>query len=147
MCIVMIDALRSLLWLTRPLMQRVEAQVEHGLTGTELTVRMRAVLEILHHHGPLPVPDLARLLEIQRQYVQVMVNDTIKAHLTEKSPNPRHTRSPLIRLTPKGTDCIRMILEREAEILDLVSDGLSPDEVAIALRVLRHCHAKLEKQI
>ena len=64
------DQLYQLVWVSRPLMQAAEAAVEQGLEGTGLTVRMRAVLEMLHRQGDLTVPDIAQKLEIQRQYVQ-----------------------------------------------------------------------------
>ncbi|MCW1933822.1 MarR family transcriptional regulator [Pararhodobacter zhoushanensis] len=89
--------LYDLVWTSRPLMQAAEACVENGLAGTDLTVRMRAVLEILLAQGALPVPDIAAKLEIQRQYVQVMVNETLASGFTAQHPNPRHKRSPFWR--------------------------------------------------
>ncbi|WP_246066579.1 MarR family winged helix-turn-helix transcriptional regulator [Aliiroseovarius halocynthiae] len=124
-------------------MQRIEARIESDLQGTGLTVRMRAVLEALTEHGPQTVPDIAFKLEIQRQYVQLMVNDTIKVGLAEKQKNPRHARSPLIALTKSGLDQITRILEKEGAILSELTDGLSADDIATALRVARHCHSRL----
>ena len=51
--------LYQLVWMSRPLMQAAEACVESGLAGTDLTVRMRAVLEILRAGGDLAVPEIA----------------------------------------------------------------------------------------
>lgn len=135
--------LKNFLWLSRPLMQRVEAKIDADLAGTGLTVRMRAVLEILADHGPLPVPDIAHALEIQRQYVQVMVNDTLAAGLTEKRTNPRHARSPLIALTKTGQTLIDEVLAKEAKTVAALADGLREEDIATALRVARHCHQKL----
>ena len=39
--------LYKLIWMSRPLMQSAEAAVERGLEGIGLTVRTRAVLEVL----------------------------------------------------------------------------------------------------
>ncbi|MEC8197624.1 MAG: helix-turn-helix domain-containing protein, partial [Pseudomonadota bacterium] len=79
----MTDPLYHLTWLSRPLMQQVETAVEHGLQGTGLTVRTRAVMEVLLQ-GPLTVPALAEALHIQRQYVQVMVNEALAAGFVSK---------------------------------------------------------------
>ncbi|WP_424944795.1 MarR family winged helix-turn-helix transcriptional regulator [Aliiroseovarius crassostreae] len=136
----MTQDLKTLLWLSRPLMQRIEAKIETDLTGTGLTVRMRAVLEILAERGPLPVPDIAHALEVQRQYVQVMVNDTLSAGLTEKRPNPRHARSPLIALTETGQTLIDEVLAKEAQTVAALAEGLDDADIATALRVARHCH-------
>ena len=83
--------LHQLVWMSRPLMQAAEICVEAGLVGTSLTVRMRAVLEILQRHGALTVPEIAAKLEIKRQYVQVMcvgaksVSTKNRSHGTDQS--------------------------------------------------------------
>jgi DNA-binding MarR family transcriptional regulator len=69
-------------------MQAANACVEAGLEGTELTVRMRAVLEILRRHGDQTVPDIAARLEIKRQYVQLMVNEVLAGGFVEQRANP-----------------------------------------------------------
>ena len=137
------DPLFDFLWLSRPLMQQVESAVERGLRGTGLTVRMRAVLEILARDGPLTVPDLARHLEIQRQYVQVMVNETHVAGLTEKRANPRHKSSGLIALTARGSDMIDHVRRAEARLVADLSRRLEPRDIDAALSVARQCHSLL----
>lgn len=130
------DQLYQLVWMSRPLMQAAEAAVEQGLEGTGLTVRMRAVLEMLHRHGDLTVPDIAQKLEIQRQYVQVMVNETLAAGFTEQRPNPRHKRSTLLSLTGKGRGLIEDVVLRERAVMDRIGDGLDAAEVETALNVV-----------
>src|ERR1700678_2357514 len=90
--------LYELIWNTRPLLQRIERAVQRGLEGTDLTVRMRAVLEILGRDGAQTVPTLARALEIQRQYVQTMVDETTAAGMTERGKTSAHCGQPLIPL-------------------------------------------------
>ncbi|MEM8578987.1 MAG: MarR family winged helix-turn-helix transcriptional regulator [Pseudomonadota bacterium] len=131
------DPLYDLIWMSRPLMQAAEAAVERGLVGTGLTVRMRAVLEILAAQGDLPVPDLAARLEIQRQYVQVMVNETLAAGLTRRVPNPRHARSPLIALTHEGRRLIESVMAAEARLIAQIGTGIDAGDAARALEVVR----------
>jgi len=129
--------LYELIWNTRPLLQRIEHAVQRGLDGTGLTVRMRAVMEILGRDGAQTVPALARALEIQRQYVQIMVDETTAAGMTERRRNAAHARSPLIALTGHGARVIRRVRDEEESRLRTLTKKLKADEVAIALRVQR----------
>lgn len=127
-------------------MQAAEARVEQGLDGTGLTVRMRAVLEILVQRGPLPVPDLARALEIQRQYVQLMVNETCAEGLTCKQPNPRHKRSDAIALTDKGQAVIQGVRARESQLVETLAQSFDADDILTALRVVQDLTLALKSQ-
>ena len=130
------EQLHQLIWMSRPLMQAAESCVENGLTGTNLTVRMRAVLEILHKYGEQTVPELAARLEIQRQYVQIMCNETLASGFTEQRPNPRHKRSPILTLTNQGSALIEDILSKEMQIMQEMSEDLSTEDIATALKVI-----------
>ncbi|WP_084627428.1 MarR family winged helix-turn-helix transcriptional regulator [Sediminimonas qiaohouensis] len=138
------DKLFRLLWLSRPLMQRVEELVRRNLDGTGLTVRMRAVLEILEARGALSVPDIGRALQIQRQYVQVMVNEVIAAGLADKRANPRHRASPLIRLTPPGRNLIRDVLAQEKRKAEQLCAIYTDEDIAAALSVVERLCAQLD---
>ncbi|NBQ49213.1 MAG: MarR family transcriptional regulator [Marivivens sp.] len=122
--------------MSRPLMQAAESCVEDGLAGTNLTVRMRAVLEILHKYGEQTVPELAARLEIQRQYVQIMCNETLASGFIEQRANPRHKRSPILALTNQGSTLIEDILSNEMQIMQEMSEGLSTEDIATALKVV-----------
>lgn len=130
------EHLHQLVWMSRPLMQAAEACVEAGLDGTNLTVRMRAVLEILYRHQGQTVPDLAAKLEIKRQYVQVMCNECLASGFVEQTPNPRHKRSPVLVLTDPGRNLIEEILSKELKLMHVVGAKLSDDDISTALRVV-----------
>ncbi len=138
--------LYQLVWMSRPLMQAAEACVENGLAGTDLTVRMRAVLEILRAEGDLAVPDIAAKLEIQRQYVQLMVNETLASGFTKQFPNPRHKRSPLVALTDVGRRLIDDVVAQEMKIMQAIGADLSDEDVSTALKVVLEVTAKLKAQ-
>jgi len=135
-----------LVWMSRPLMQAAEACVVQGLSGTGLTVRMRAVLEVLAADGDLTVPDLARRLEIQRQYVQIMVNETTESGLTFYKPNPRHKTSALVALTDAGASVIAGVIDREKQLLSSITAGIDGAEVRTALRVMSTLIDALKQQ-
>ena len=130
------EQLHQLIWMSRPLMQAAESCVEDGLAGTNLTVRMRAVLEILHKYGEQTVPELAARLEIQRQYVQIMCNETLASGFIEQRANPRHKRSPILALTNQGSTLIEDILTNEMQIMQEMSEDLSTEDIATALKVV-----------
>ncbi len=140
------EQLYRLIWMSRPLMQAAEACVESGLEGTGLTVRMRAVLEILHAHGSATVPDIAMRLEIKRQYVQVMVNETLAEDLTTSRPNPRHKTSPMIALTEKGRGLIEDVIAREKRLVERMGSEIDATDVATALDVVVTLIEKLKSQ-
>jgi len=96
---------------------------------------MRAVMEILDRDGAQTVPMLARALEIQRQYVQIMVDETTAAGMTERRRNAAHARSPLIALTAHGARLIARVRNEEESRIKALTKKLKADEVAIALRV------------
>ena len=125
-------------------MQAAEACVEQGLVDTDLTVRMRAVLEILRAHGDLSVPDIAARLEINRQYVQVMVNETLSSGLIERCPNPRHKRSVLLTLTDRGRELIEEVMTKEMKLIQEIGADFSDEEVSTALNVILAVMAKLK---
>lgn len=141
------DDLYRLIWLSRPLMQRVETLVIQGLEGTGLSVRMRAVLEILDKHGDQSVPDLARLLEIKRQYVQQMINDVVAAGYAHKRPNSRHKSSQLISLSELGQTTINAVLGREQQLLACVSETFDAGELSVALKVIKQLMPALDEQL
>lgn len=139
------DHLHRLIWMSRPLMQAAEASVEAGLDGTDLTVRMRAVLEMLQKYGDQTVPAIAARLEIQRQYVQVMVNETLAAGFVAQRANPRHKRSPILTLTDQGRDLIDGIISKELALMQQVGAGLSEEDVRTALEVVLAVTKQLKK--
>ena len=146
---VMLEAeqLYKLIWMSRPLMQSAEAVVERSLEGTGLTVRTRAVLEVLLAHTEITVPDIAQKLEIKRQYVQVMVNETLAEGLTIKRENPRHKRSTLIALTPKGQTLIAEAVEREMTLVRALAIELDTADIETALRVVVTLTQNLKSRI
>ncbi len=127
-------------------MQAAEACVEAGLKGTGLTVRMRAVLEILHRYGEQTVPDIAARLEIKRQYVQIMCNETLASGFVEQRANPRHKRSPILALTGRGLDLIEKIISRELKLMEEVGENLSNEDISKALDVVLAVTDSLKKR-
>ncbi len=141
------DDLYRVTWLSRPLMQKAESVVEKSLSGTGLSVRMRAVLEILAKQGALSVPAVAQQLDIQRQYVQLMVNDVITAGYALKKANPRHKSSSLIALTDKGKEVIDAVLAKEQQFMARLATEFDSQDVATALHVIEMLLQKFDQEM
>ncbi|WP_327732661.1 MarR family transcriptional regulator [Streptomyces nojiriensis] len=127
------EVIRSL-W---PLHRTVVRAVERELMHTGMTAGQHAVMDELCRGGPRTVPQLARVLGLDRQPVQRLVNDATALGLAESAPNPEHRRSRLIRLTPKGEAIIRGIQESEETELRRRLSDLTAGDVTTALHVLR----------
>lgn len=140
------EHLHRLVWMSRPLMQAAEACVEAGLIGTDLTVRMRAVLEILQRHGEQTVPEIAARLEIKRQYVQIMCNETLASGFVEHRANPRHKRSPILALTDHGRALIEEIIAREMKLMEEIGANLNSEDISTALEVVIAVAGRLKSQ-
>lgn len=140
------EHLHRLIWMSRPLMQAAEASVEVGLQGTGLTVRMRAVLEILQRHGEQTVPDIAAKLEIKRQYVQLMCNEALASGFVEQRANPRHKRSSILALTDDGRRLIEKIISKELKLMHELGANLSDEDVLTALEVVLVLTESLKKR-
>jgi len=138
--------LHRLVWMSRPLMQAAEARVEAGLVGTGITVRMRAVLEILQKYGDQTVPDIAHKLEIKRQYVQLMCNETQASGFVEQRANPRHKRSPILALTDTGRILIEAVVSEELKLMEELGANLHEDDVSTALEVVLALTRALKEQ-
>ena len=122
----------------RPLFRHLYAAVEQALRDLGYSVPERGVLERLHDGGPQTVPQIARTLLVQRQFVQRVVNDLLIRGLVERRTNPASRKSWLIALTPAGEEAFAEIRRRENAVSAPIAAALPAAEVATCERVLAH---------
>ncbi|WP_151772265.1 MarR family winged helix-turn-helix transcriptional regulator [Streptomyces abyssomicinicus] len=122
--------------LVGPLYHKVFRKVEQETPVDGVSVGVRAVLDLLHRHGPLTVPRMSRAQALSRQFVQRMVNDAVALGYAESRPNPAHRRSPLIALTPAGAEAVAAVTAHERTLLRQVGGDLTHQEVDACLKVL-----------
>jgi DNA-binding MarR family transcriptional regulator len=122
--------------LVGPLYRRVQRAVELNEPVQGLSVGVRAVLALLHRHGPMTVPQMGRAQALSRQFVQRMVHDAAARGLVETVPNPAHRRSSLVRLTDAGRAAITALLAHEHALLRQAGGELTGAEVDACLKVL-----------
>ena len=130
------DASYEVLRQVRPLYQASGRAVEQALRGTDLTVPVRAVLELLLDRGPLTVPQVAREFGVTRQSVQALVDTAATLDLVAFADNPHHRRSRLVRATDHGRTTFAQVHGQERAALARVTQDLDPDDLARCARVL-----------
>ncbi|QFT33671.1 MarR family protein [Labrenzia sp. THAF82] len=128
--------LYEIIRLIRPVHRRLARAVEAKLQGTDVTVGMRAVLEVLQEAGPLSVPEVARTLFLARQQIQLLMYALEDQHLVERKPNPAHKRSPLFALTEAGETVFGDIRTRENDEINAVCELFSAEDLQSSQRVL-----------
>lgn len=121
--------------LVGPLYRRVQRRIELD-AAQDISVGVRAVLDLLRENGPMTVPQMGRAQSLSRQFVQRMVNDAAGRKLVESIPNPAHQRSSLIRLTDEGHAVITAVTAREYALLRQAGGDLSDADIAACVRVL-----------
>jgi DNA-binding MarR family transcriptional regulator len=87
--------------------------------------------------GPLTVPQIARMRPTSRQRMQRLANELAAEGLVEFIDNPKHRRSKLVRLTPKGE---ARYCELDARLLSIASTmgvALSEADIRKTIEIVR----------
>jgi DNA-binding MarR family transcriptional regulator len=87
--------------------------------------------------GPLTVPQIARMRPTSRQRMQRLADELAVEGLVRFIDNPRHRRSRLVRLTPKGHARYRELDARLCRIASTLGAGLSEAELRTSDEVVR----------
>ena len=120
----------------RPLYQASGRAVDRTLRATDLTVPLRAVLELLVDRGSMTVPQLAREFAITRQSVQALVDTGAARGLLDFRDNPQHRRSRFVAATEHGRRTFTEVHRQELAALDRVTADLDAEDLARCARVL-----------
>lgn len=108
----------EIVWLVRRLFRALAQKSNENLAAVGISAADRAVMEFLYPDESLSVPAIADRYQVSRQHVQVTVNSLLDKGLVVTRDNPRHKRSPLISLKPKGRKLFANILEQDQQELD-----------------------------
>ena len=143
---------------------RGRAPVDLFVAAAQLFFRMRAagkavgavsswgggtwgVLRSLAREGPQTVPALARSRPVARQRIQRIADELDALGLIAFSPNPRHKRSRLVRLTAAGERAYAAVDRRVHALAEGVAAGYDPAELDCATRLLRDLAARLDAMV
>jgi DNA-binding MarR family transcriptional regulator len=93
-------------------------------------------MEFLYPEKSLSVPAIAARYQVSRQHVQVTVNSLLDKGLVVARDNPRHKRSPLITLEPKGRELFARVLEQDRRELDRLLASVPAADLRTTRRTL-----------
>jgi len=88
--------------------------------------------------GPLTVPQIAQMRPTSRQRMQRLADELAAEELVEFIDNPKHRRSRLVRLTPKGDARYRELNTRFLSIASTMGLALSQADIHKTVEIVRH---------
>ena len=103
-----------------------------GLTNTEF-----AILEVLHHKGPLLLGEIQRKILVTSGGITYLVDRLTEKGLVKREECPSDRRARYAVLTPAGDALIRRIFPDHARRIAEAMSGLTPAEQDTATRLLR----------
>ena len=136
----------EVVWLVRRVFRAMGTAADAYLADFGITAAERAVLEFLYPDQQYSVPDIARRYDVSRQHIQVTVNALLERGLLEREENPRHKRSPLIRLARGGRDTFAAIRRSEIEFIDRIFAEVTARDLATTRRTLKQLHDTLKER-
>ena len=95
-------------------------------------------LRSLARLGPLTVPQIAQMRPTSRQRMQRLADELAAEGLVEFIDNPKHRRSKLVRLTPKGDARYRKMDARFLSIASTLGAALSEADIRKTIAIVRH---------
>ena len=111
-----------------------------GLTSA----RWQILGAIAYAAQPESVAWHARTMGVHRQGVQRIVNEMEKEGIVAFQPNPHHKRAHLVVLTSKGQELFEAAIALQVPWVNDLSQGLSPDDIAITQDVITLLKNRLE---
>src|SRR5512132_3384291 len=99
--------------------------------GASLVFAVAAVL------GPLTVPQIAQMRPTSRQRMQRLADELAAEGLVKFIDNPKHRRSKLVQLTPKGDVRYRELNVRFLVIASTMGAGLSEADIRKTTEIVR----------
>ncbi len=132
-------------WLIRRLFRAMADRADGYLGQAGLSAADRAVMELLHPDQRLTVPAIARRYRVSRQHVQATANRLLGKGLLRSIDNPRHKRSPLLRLSATGRETFAGIRRVESGLLDELFADVEIADLATTKRTLDNLLNKLTK--
>lgn len=134
----------EVIWLIRRLFRAMGKQADDYLSDSGLTAADRAVMEFLFPDEKLSVPEIATRYDVSRQHVQVTVNGLLRTGLLRTEMNPRHKRSPLIRLSELGEATFAEIRSNESALIDDWFAGIASDSLQITRDTLNSLYTRFK---
>ena len=123
-------------WLIRRLFRAMAEKANEYLASLGISAAERAVMEFLYPAEELSVPEIAKRYKVTRQHVQVTVNSLLEKGLVTIKTNPRHKRSPLLKLNDNGRDLFAKVMTMDKQAIDILFADLSESRCRQTRRTL-----------
>jgi len=91
--------------------------------------------------GPLTVPQIAQMRPTSRQRMQRLADELAAEGLVDFIDNPKHQRSKLVRLTPKGDARYRALNARLLSVASTMGLALSEASIRKTSEIVRQLSA------
>jgi MarR family 2-MHQ and catechol resistance regulon transcriptional repressor len=115
----------------------VQGRASASIEATGLGVSDFAALEAILHKGPLPVNAIAEKVFLTSGSMTAAVDRLESKGLVERRADASDRRSRVVHLTPKGRTLIAAAFRDHAAALERAVEGLSQDERAELVRLLK----------
>jgi DNA-binding MarR family transcriptional regulator len=96
--------------------------------------------------GPLTVPQIAQMRPTSRQRMQRLADELAADGLVKFVDNPKHRRSKLVQLTPKGDVRYRELNARFLAIASTVGAALSEADIRTTTEIVRRLSDDVKAQ-
>lgn len=106
----------------------------HGEAG--VTTGLRSMLLLLARGTPMTLSEIAQDRAVSRQFIQRLAGEMEGRGWIAFERNPRHRRSPRLRLSPAGEAAARGVRIREAEVVARIAARLAGHDLAAVERTL-----------
>lgn len=130
-------------WLIRRLFRAMGTVADGYLAESGLSAADRAVMEFLYPQQELSVPEIARRYNVSRQHVQVTVNRLLAGGFLKSLSNPRHKRSPLVRLSRSGRTRFEGIRRSESAFIDRLFADVNDSALRATERTLEKMYSSI----
>lgn len=94
--------------------------------------------------APEPVARLARIMGLNRQGVQRIVNELAEEGMVAFRDNPHHRRARLVVLTPKGRAAYEAAGRLQQPWAQALAQGIEAEDLVAATRLLERVRSRLE---
>lgn len=120
----------------RPIHLNVHRFVEHLLSGHDLTVAKRAVLEATIELEAATTAELSRHLSLKRQHVERIVGPLTDDGLIRRDPSPVDRRAQLWSPTKTGREVFATIHRAEVAAVAEMCGDIDPADITTAAKVM-----------
>lgn len=117
--------------------ESVSVRVHRHLAEAGLTISQFAVLEALHHLGPLCQRDIARKVLKSTGNITMVIDNLERRGLVRRERGAADRRFLTIHLTPSGRGLVGELFPRHARAINDELAALTPDEQAELGRLCR----------